>query len=172
MPSLDESADEVALGVRLRKTREERGLSLKAVEAASEGTIAASMLGAYERAEHSISAWRLCLLARLYDMPLSELVEPMEGDVPPIEPGVRDDEPVRFERTRLAQARGPEARALVRLVAVIEERRRRRSADWIELRRDDLVTAAATLGRSIDSFVEALRRADVLRRAPGRPPRS
>lgn len=165
-----ESADEVALGLRLRKAREERRLSLKAVEVASGGVVGATMLGAYERGEHSISAWRLCRLARLYDIPLGELVKPLEGETVPLEPAVREEEPVRIELQRLAEAKGPEAKALSRLVRMVEERRRRRSTQWIELRSEDLITAAATLGRSLDAFIEALRRADVLRRPPGRPP--
>ena len=54
-----ESDVEGALGIRLREAREARGLSLKSVETASEGSIRASMLGAYERREHSITAQRL-----------------------------------------------------------------------------------------------------------------
>jgi hypothetical protein len=71
---------------------------------------------------------------------------------------------------KLEHARGREAQALLRLVRVVEDRRQRHSAESIELRHEDLVTAAATLGRSFDSFVEALRRGDVLRRPRGRPP--
>ena len=53
MPVAEESVAEVALGMRLREARESRGLSLKAVETASDGSVRASMLGAYERGEHS-----------------------------------------------------------------------------------------------------------------------
>ena len=56
-------------GCPIHEAREARGLSLKAVEIASEGSIRASMLGAYERGKHSITARRLCRLARLYGVP-------------------------------------------------------------------------------------------------------
>ena len=170
MPFAEESVAEIALGARLREARETRGLSLKAVETASDGFIRASMLGAYERGEHSITAQRLCRLARLYGVPIEELVEPIDDQRTPIEPEVRPDEAIRFEVSKLEHARGREAQALLRLVRVVEERRRRRSSGSIELRREDLVTAAATLGRSVDSFIETLRRSDVLRRPRGRPP--
>jgi transcriptional regulator with XRE-family HTH domain len=166
----DESVAEVALGARLREAREARGLSLKAVETASEGSIRASMLGAYERGEHSITARRLCRLARLYGVPIEDLMEPIDDQRAPIEPGVRADEAIRFEVRKLQHARGREAQALLRLVRVVDGRRRRHSPESIELRHDDLVTAAATLGRSVDSFVDALRRCGVLRRPRGRPP--
>jgi transcriptional regulator with XRE-family HTH domain len=172
MPFAEESVAEVALGARLREAREARGLSLKAVEIASEGTIRASMLGAYERGEHSITARRLCRLAGLYGVPIEELVEPIDDQRAPIEPEVRADEAIRFEVRKLEHARGREAQALLRLVRVVEDRRRRHSRESIELRHEDLVTAAATLGRSVDSFVEALRRRGVLRRPRGRPPGS
>jgi transcriptional regulator with XRE-family HTH domain len=170
MPFAEESVAEAALGARLRETREARGLSLKAVEAASEGSIRASMLGSYERGEHSISARRLCRLARLYGVPIEELAEPIDDKRASIEPEVRANEAIRFEVRKLEHARGREAQALRRLVGVVEQRRHKHSPQSIELRREDLVTTAATLGRSVDSFVEALRRPGVLRRPPGRPP--
>jgi len=170
MSFVEESVAEAALGVRLRQAREARGLSLKAVEIASEGSIPASMLGSYERGEHSISARRLWRLARLYGVPIEELAEPIDDKRAPIEPEFRADEVIRFEVGRLKHARGREAQALRRLVGVIEQRRHRHSPQSIELRHEDLVTAAATLGRSADSFVEALGRSGVLRRPPGRPP--
>ena len=152
----------------MREAREARGLSLKAVEIALEGSIRASMLGAYERGKHSITARRLCRLARLYGVPIEELVEPIDDQRAPIERGVRADEGIRFEVRKLEHARGREAQALLRLVRFVEDRRQRHSAESIELRHEDLVTAAATLGRSFDSFVEALRRRRCFA-APGAP---
>ena len=170
MPVAEDSGAEKALGIRLREAREARGISLKGVEVASEGFIRASMLGAYERGEHSISAQRLYRIARLYGIPVEELLESIDERSAPIEPSVRADEAIRFEVGKLEQAKTREAQALLRLVRMVEKRRRRRSSESIELRREDLVTAAATLGRSVGSLVDALRRSGVLRRPPGRPP--
>jgi transcriptional regulator with XRE-family HTH domain len=167
MSYAEDAAAETALGVRLREAREVRGLSLKAVEIASEGSIPASMLGSYERGEHSISAQRLWRLARLYGLDIEELAAPIDDERAPIEPESRADETIRFEVRKLERAKGREARALRSLVEVIEERRHRHSPQSIELRHEDLVTAAATLGRTVDSFVEALRRSGVLRRSAG-----
>ena len=170
MTVVEESVADVALGARLRQSREARSLSLKAVEIALEGSIRASMLGAYERGEHSITARRLRILARLYGVPIEELVEPIDDQRAPIEPQVRADEAIRFELRKLEHARGREAQTVLRLIRFVEERRRRHSPESIELRHEDLLTAAATLGHSVDSFIEALRRCGVLRRPRGRPP--
>ncbi len=170
MPIGDAFPDETALGSRLRAEREARRLSLKSVEDASDGTITASMLSSYERGEHSITARRLCLLARLYDLPIEELLEPIDDHRTPIERGLRrDKEPIRLDVHKLAHAPGREAKALFQLVQVVEERRRRRTPDWIELRHEDLITVAATLGRTVDALVETLRRFDLLRHPQGRP---
>ena len=165
--------DEIMLGTRLRDAREARGLSLKNVEEAARGALTASMLSAYERGEHAITAHRLCLLAGLYDLSMEELLEVSHRRIEPIaqEPQ-RDGTPIRFEVRKLEGAKGPEAKALWQLIRLVEERRSRRNRDWIEIRNEDLFTLAASLGRSVDSLVDSLRKCDVLRRPQGRPPAS
>jgi transcriptional regulator with XRE-family HTH domain len=166
----DESATDEALGARLRQIREALGLSLKTVETASGGIVPASMLGSYERGEHTISAQRLYCLSRLYGVSIEHLLIPDSDHLPPLEAESPKARAVRFEMGKLQHARGREAQTVLRLVRVIEERRRKHSTESVELRHEDLVTAAATLGRSVDSFLAVLRRNGVLRRPPGRPP--
>lgn len=136
---------------------------------ASESVITASMLSAYERGEHAITVRRLSLLAQLYDTSLERLAEGIDEDRPPLESEVGGTDPIRFELKKLQAARGREAQAARHLVQSVEQRRRRRNPDWIEVRHEDLATAAAILGRSVGSFVDALQRCDVLRRPQGRP---
>ena len=62
------------LGVRLREVRRRLGLSLKLVEAMTEGEFKASALGAYERAQRTISVARLQRLASVYRMPVDRLL--------------------------------------------------------------------------------------------------
>ncbi len=62
------------LGVRLREVRRRLGLSLKLVEAMTDGEFKASALGAYERAQRTISVARLQRLAALYRMPADRLL--------------------------------------------------------------------------------------------------
>src|SRR5271167_1352549 len=65
-----------AVGARLRAMRKQMRLSLQAVEAMSEQEFKASVLGAYERGERAISVPRLQRLARLYDVPVDQLLPP------------------------------------------------------------------------------------------------
>ena len=65
-----------AVGARLRAMRKQMRLSLQAVEAMSEQEFKASVLGAYERGERAISVPRLQRLAKLYDVPVDQLLPP------------------------------------------------------------------------------------------------
>ncbi|NNN14915.1 MAG: transcriptional regulator [Acidimicrobiaceae bacterium] len=62
------------VGARLRSVRKQKRLSLQAVEAASDMEFKASVLGAYERGERSISVPRLQRLAAIYDVPVDQLL--------------------------------------------------------------------------------------------------
>ncbi len=63
-----------AVGARLRAVRKQKKLSLQSVEAMSDQEFKASVLGAYERGERSISVPRLQRLAALYDVPIDQLL--------------------------------------------------------------------------------------------------
>ena len=56
--------------------RKQMRLSLQAVEAMSDQEFKASVLGAYERGERAISVPRLQRLAKLYDVPVDQLLPP------------------------------------------------------------------------------------------------
>src|SRR5277367_5641359 len=68
-----------AVGARLRTMRKQMRLSLQAVEAMSDQEFKASVLGAYERGERAISVPRLQRLAKLYDVPVDQLL-PQDDD--------------------------------------------------------------------------------------------
>lgn len=76
----DEQEYLVRLGRRLRDARRRMGLSLKLVEAMTQGEFKASALGAYERAQRTISVARLQRLAQHYRTPLDRLL-PVEDTV-------------------------------------------------------------------------------------------
>src|SRR5207253_3934884 len=92
---IDEPVDEKAasayarrVGERLRAIRKQKGLSLQEVEADSTQEFKASVLGAYERGERSISVPRLQRLARYYNVPVDQLlprdidIDLTEGEAP------------------------------------------------------------------------------------------
>jgi len=67
------------VGERLRDIRRQKALSLQEVEANSDQEFKASVLGAYERGERVISVPRLQRLARLYAVPVDQLLPTAEG---------------------------------------------------------------------------------------------
>ncbi|MEX0757027.1 MAG: helix-turn-helix transcriptional regulator [Acidimicrobiia bacterium] len=62
------------VGERLRIARRGRAMSLFDVEEASDGEFKASVLGAYERGERSVSAARLWRLAQIYEVHVASLL--------------------------------------------------------------------------------------------------
>jgi molecular chaperone DnaJ len=70
----------LALGGRLRAARRHRKLSLTDVENQSGEEFKASVLGAYERGERSLSVQRLVRLAALYEIPVAQLI-PSDADL-------------------------------------------------------------------------------------------
>src|SRR5206468_12803888 len=70
------------VGERLRNIRLQKGLSLHDVEQASSKEFKASVLGAYERGERSISVPRLQRLAIFYSVPVDQLLPRLaEGEI-------------------------------------------------------------------------------------------
>ena len=59
---------------RLRRVREERSLTLLDVEQKSGGEVTAVALGSYERGDRQISLSKLLQIARVYELPASEIL--------------------------------------------------------------------------------------------------
>lgn len=72
--AVDEQDYLVRLGRRIRDERRRLGLSLKVVEAMTDGEFKASALGAYERAQRTISVARLQRLAHVYGVAVDRLL--------------------------------------------------------------------------------------------------
>ena len=82
LPKARTRSTPVAVGARLRAVRRQKRLSLQAVEKASRLEFKASVLGAYERGERTISVPRLQRLAQLYRVPVDQLLPPELGETP------------------------------------------------------------------------------------------
>src|SRR5437660_8843912 len=82
------------VGERLRAIRKQKGLSLQEVEASSQQEFKASVLGAYERGERSISVPRLQRLARFYAVPVDQLL-PQDVEIDLTDDGEGEPEPRR-----------------------------------------------------------------------------
>jgi transcriptional regulator with XRE-family HTH domain len=127
-----------AVGGRLRNLRRQRGLSLLAVEAASDREFKASVLGAYERGERIISVLRLQRLAELYRVPVDQLLPRPPVAATGIPPRRNGNRPVRIDLVRLNELDGPEREIIRRYVNMIQHQRGDFQGRLVAIREEDL----------------------------------
>jgi transcriptional regulator with XRE-family HTH domain len=138
------------VGDHLRQLRKQKGLSLLDVEAASKKKFKASVLGAYERGERTISASRLAGLADLYRLPLQAMLPP-DGRV------AADGSPgVALDVERLEHARTPEGQAVARFVRLLQAQRREWSERVVRIRSDDIRALACAVDRTPTDLLRLL----------------
>ena len=158
------------VGERLRAVRKQKRLSLQAVEAQSLQEFKASVLGAYERGERSISVPRLQRLAAFYNVPVDQLLPrdlagmatapATAAAAAPSEvrgsDGLVDDEGgrVTIDLTRLDGVNAPERDLLRRYLGMIQVQRQDFNGRMLTIRADD-VRAIACL---FDLSAEGIRR--------------
>jgi transcriptional regulator with XRE-family HTH domain len=158
-----------AVGSRLRAMRKQMRLSLQAVEAMSEQEFKASVLGAYERGERAISVPRLQRLAKLYDVPVDQLLPPDDGAttrwgtngngdeaVPlsarrAIQAGV-GAEKIAIDLTKLHTVSGPERDLLRRFLSMIQVHRQDFNGRMITIRAEDVRAIACLFGVTPDNM--------------------
>ncbi|MEZ5320656.1 MAG: transcriptional regulator [Microthrixaceae bacterium] len=140
------------VGERLRDIRRQKRLSLQEVEAQSGQEFKASVLGAYERGERSISVPRLQRLALFYKVPVDQLL-PYGDDVgtpgpaPAPSAGTGDvDGSTKIDLGRLDKLEGTVAETLGRYARMIQVQRQDFNGRVLTIRRDDLRAIAAILG--------------------------
>jgi transcriptional regulator with XRE-family HTH domain len=129
-----------SFGGRLRAVRRQLDLSLHDVEVASNLEFKASVLGAYERGERAISVPRLQRLARLYRVPIAEMVEHDERAAPS-----QTDRPVTIDLVALRELQGPDAVLLSRYLRAIEVQRGDFNGRVLTIRRSDATALASIL---------------------------
>jgi transcriptional regulator with XRE-family HTH domain len=146
------------VGERLRNIRLQKGLSLHDVEERSGKEFKASVLGAYERGERSISVPRLQRLAIFYGVPVDHLL-PRLGAAPPdgaAEAASEATAPLCIDLEALEARREPEARTLGRYLSLIQMQRGDFNGKVLTIRRDDLRVLAAILDQSPGGLVARL----------------
>jgi len=147
------------VGERLRNIRLQKGLSLHDVEERSGKEFKASVLGAYERGERSISVPRLQRLASFYGVPVDHLL-PRLGAEPTDGAGEAASEaataPLCIDLEALEARREPEARTLGRYLSLIQMQRGDFNGKVLTIRRDDLRVLAAILDQSPGGLVARL----------------
>jgi len=166
------------VGERLRDVRKQKGLSLQAVEARSDKEFKASVLGAYERGERSISVPRLQRLAAIYNVPVDQLL-PKPSPAPGWGPGLIDltmEEPaaraqatqagalptgslegkVAIDLSRLEVIEGPERELLRRYLASIQVQRQDFNGRVLTIRAEDIQAVARLFDLSAVAMRERL----------------
>jgi transcriptional regulator with XRE-family HTH domain len=169
----DEYASEV--GARLRRTRNQQGLTLQDVDERSGGRFKAAIVGAYERGDRKLSIDRLIALAGFYAVPITELLPStlVPEPRPPIDgPVGRTVLDVRRVRELSPDVSG----LLQRYVSRIQQQRGEFSAT-MALRADDLLALATMYDTTVPELVRRWTRLGIAvspadpaipRQAPGR----
>jgi transcriptional regulator with XRE-family HTH domain len=161
-----------AVRARLRVVRKQMRLSLQAVEAMSNQEFKASVLGAYERGERAISVPRLQRLAKLYDVPVDQLLPHDEveedrwgGQVPntqgaPLNARVLrpwdGNEKITIDLAKLNSVSGPERDLLRRFLSMIQVQRQDFNGRMITIRAEDLRAIACLFGVTPDAMSRRL----------------
>jgi len=138
------------IGRALRRAREARGLTLRAVATVSGGRFKATSVAGYERGERSVSVVRFCELCRFYgaspDRLLAEIMRAMEGTAETI------------IDLAFLEALGSEEAALVSgFVHQVRSLRTEAGGEEIVLRAGDLEVLATAAGKRPEELAELLR---------------
>ena len=147
------------VGERLRAIRLQKGLSLHDVEQASTKEFKASVLGAYERGERSISVPRLQRLAIFYGVPVDQLLPRLAGneiilDGPSATPA--PGEGMRIDLQRLKDVAAPEAPVLTRYLNMIQMARGDFNGKILTVRDIDIRALAAVFDVTTDALTARL----------------
>ena len=143
------------VGERLRAIRRQKRLSLHDVEAASNQEFKASVLGAYERGERAISVLRLQRLARIYDVPVDQLLPEEDGQQRGralLEKGGK----VAIDLTRLSRMSGQQFALLSRYLRLIQVQRQDFNGRVLTVRNADLMAIACFLGIELEDAANTL----------------
>ncbi len=146
------------VGERLRNVRLQKELSLHDVEVRSGSEFKASVLGAYERGERSISVNRLQRLAMFYVVPVDSLLPRLGPDPSGAAAWALGlpDQGLCIDLEALKDHSESEARVLDQYVSVLQMQRGDFNGKMLTIRRDDVRVLAAVLDRSPGELVERI----------------
>lgn len=142
------------VGDRLRAIRRQKGLSLQEVEALSHQEFKASVLGAYERGERSLSLPRMHRLAAFYGVPVDQLlpqIERSKTNVPSWSSGG-----VTIDLGKLEKTDGTTADILERFLRAIQIMRQDFNGRVLTIRRSDLQLLAGLLEEDEEALGDML----------------
>ncbi|MGI8941181.1 MAG: transcriptional regulator [Actinomycetota bacterium] len=142
-----------ALGENLRKIRQQKGMSLQDVQAASKGEWKAAVIGAYERGDRNVTVGRLHELADFYDVPISELL-PEAGDAIPVHTESRRR--VVLDLDGLERLPAADRDPISRFMSAIQLQRGDFNGRVLTIRENDLMSLALLYQTSADELARKL----------------
>lgn len=143
------------VGARLRDIRRQQGFSLQDVERGSDKEFKASVLGAYERGERSISVPRLARLAQFYGVGVDQLL-PGDATVIPATGEIGDSDGVAIDLVALRAQTSPETVVLERYLSRIQLERQDFNGRILTVRKDDLRALGHLFDLTVDEFAQRL----------------
>jgi transcriptional regulator with XRE-family HTH domain len=148
------------VGEKLRRMRQDRGLSLQEVCERSGGSFVVSTLSAYERGKRSLSLERLCELASIYGQsPMSMLdIE----DNPEFQRALTSNGPLRIRLESLERLDPEERRPLETYLAFLRELRNDPAREILTIRKEDLAYLSALYGVRPQALKDYLEKEGVL----------
>jgi transcriptional regulator with XRE-family HTH domain len=125
---------------RLRSVREAKSLTLLDVEEKSGGEVTAVALGSYERGDRQISLSKLLQIARVYELPASEILTQKTERVEPIR--------ITVDLRKIRQSARSESVKTTRVLREIANLRGDWNGEIISIRATDLTNLSLFTGLS------------------------
>lgn len=151
------------VAARLRTIRRSRSLSLSQVEELSSGSLKAVVLGSYERGSRNLTIKRALEIAKIYNVPITELFSaksnPALGQIPRLMLDIRAL--ARESGVRSAEGQG-QRRALAAMLRSICEYRQDWNGEIITLRESDLATISLLLNLERSEVLDWLTESKIL----------
>jgi transcriptional regulator with XRE-family HTH domain len=148
------------VGEKLRKIRQERGMSLQEVCTRSGGSFVVSTLSAYERGKRSLSLERLYELASIYGESPSSLLD-VDNDAYSSR-SVASNPPLRIRLQGLQTLTDEERRPLETYLSFLRELRNDPARDVLTIRKEDLAYLSALYGVRPQALKDYLEKEGVL----------
>jgi len=138
------------LGERLRAVRVQKHWSLHDVQVAANGEFSAAAVGSYERGERLISVPRLNRLARLYRVPLEELLPPEPSAA--TETDGATARPLVIDLAALERLADPEWAPVRRFSKAVQARRGDFNGRVLTVRAEDARGLALICGHAVEEL--------------------
>lgn len=160
MEENESSETSQAIGEKLRQIRKDQRLSLHDVEERSEHEFKASVVGAYERGERSISVARLIRLCEHYHVSPANVL-PSENTIDLVAEEGKSRRVV-IDLGKIANNNHAEAMVIGRFAQSVHQQRNDSSGRFLTLRSDDMRILSAVFGKSVDDFTVRLAEINLL----------